>query len=397
MNQYKNFIIFCWATAAMMVLVLFWDSSALKVDNTSLDYILVKGITIGSYFLLGAYSFHKKKVSLLQQDVYGLLFFGYSFYGMAYLDMTYSFSFIEAFFVLSLGMRTTTTRYVILNIIGLVLLIAGHSMAKEPLFVATGQSYAPHSLTVSSILFTIGAFLHFLITRQQYIINKMNEKFALIGKQSSFLMHEIKNPLNRVVANSETKASEEVMNDIQRDSQKISALVSSVEILINDPKSLSKTFTIFDWSEVSENIHLDFYSYLNSMNISFNYSELQGKFYGNKPLLYQLLRNHILNAIEAIGFKKDETSEINIKLENKGKDLILIISNTNSFIPPKDLERIFEAHFTTKKSGSNKGLGLALSKSIVEAHNGKIKAISAANETAFEITIPNSTTLRTTT
>lgn len=386
MNQYKNFIIFCWTTAAMMVLVLFWDSSALKVDNTSLDYILVKGITIGSYFLLGAYSFHKKKVSLLQQDVYGLLFFGYSFYGMAYLDMTYSFSFIEAFFVLSLGMRTTTTRYVILNIIGLILLIAGHSMAKEPLFVGTGQSYAPHSLTVSSILFTIGAFLHFLITRQQATINELNEKFALIGKQSSFLMHEIKNPLGRVVANAEAGLTEDILQDIRRDSQKISAIVNSVEILINDPKSLSKTFTNFDWSEVSENLSLDFNSYLNSMNIKYDFSGLKGRFYGNKSLLYQLLKNHVVNAIEAIGFRKDETSEIRVNLEYIGQNLHLIITNTNSFIPPKDMDRIFEPHFTTKKSGVNKGLGLALSKSIVEAHDGKIKASSIENKTSFLIT-----------
>jgi signal transduction histidine kinase len=370
----------------MMVLVLFWDSSALKVDNTSLDYILVKGITIGSYFLLGAYSFHKKKVSLLQQDVYGLLFFGYSFYGMAYLDMTYSFSFIEAFFVLSLGMRTTTTRYVILNIIGLILLIAGHSMAKEPLFVGTGQSYAPHSLTVSSILFTIGAFLHFLITRQQATINELNEKFALIGKQSSFLMHEIKNPLGRVVANAEAGLTEDILQDIRRDSQKISAIVNSVEILINDPKSLSKTFTNFDWSEVSENLSLDFNSYLNSMNIKYDFSGLKGRFYGNKSLLYQLLKNHVVNAIEAIGFRKDETSEIRVNLEYIGQNLHLIITNTNSFIPPKDMDRIFEPHFTTKKSGVNKGLGLALSKSIVEAHDGKIKASSIENKTSFLIT-----------
>jgi signal transduction histidine kinase len=166
--------------------------------------------------------------------------------------------------------------------------------------------------------------------------------------------------------------------------------VNSVEILINDPKSLPVTFTVYDWREVSENLALDFNSYLNSMNIKFDYSALKGNFYGNKSLLYQLLRNHIMNSIEAIGFRKDETSEIKIELESNGKDLILNITNTNSNIPHKDLERIFEAHFTTKKSGSNKGLGLALSKSIVEAHNGKIRAISVENVTTFEITLQNS-------
>jgi signal transduction histidine kinase len=388
MNNTNTFAKICWLTAALMILVLFWDHYTLKVDTTTLGYILIKGTVISSVILMGFYSHYYKKATW-QQDAYGILFFIYSFYGMAHLDMTYSFSFIEAFFIIALGIKTTARRYITVNLFGLVGLIAGHYYAREPLFVAVGQSYSPHSLTVSFILFCVALMIHFLVTRQQAIIQELNEKFALVGKQSSFLMHEIKNPLNRVVANSEEGMTEQIMKDIRRDSQKISALVSSVEILIHDPKSLSRTFAIFDWSEVSENLHLDFYSYLNAMNINFHYSELQGEFYGNKSLLYQLLRNHILNAIEAIGFKKDETSEIKIKLENKGKDLILVISNTNSFIPQKDLERIFEAHFTTKKSGSNKGLGLALSKNIAEAHNGKIKATSGANETAFVLTLPN--------
>jgi signal transduction histidine kinase len=122
------------------------------------------------------------------------------------------------------------------------------------------------------------------------------------------------------------------------------------------------------------------------MNIKYDFSGLKGRFYGNKSLLYQLLKNHVVNAIEAIGFRKDETSEIRVNLEYIGQNLHLIITNTNSFIPPKDMDRIFEPHFTTKKSGVNKGLGLALSKSIVEAHDGKIKASSIENKTSFLIT-----------
>ena len=305
---------------------------------------------------------------------------------MAYLDMTYSFSFIEAFLVMAIGIKTTSRNFIFVSIFGLIGLIAGHYYALEPSFVAVGQSYRPHSFTVSFILWLLAFVIHFLITRQQATINELNEKFALIGKQSSFLMHEIKNPLGRVVANAEAGLTEDIIQDIRRDSQKISAIVNSVEILINDPKSLSKTFTNFDWSEVSENLSLDFNSYLNSMNIKYDFSGLKGRFYGNKSLLYQLLKNHVVNAIEAIGFRKEETSEIRVNLEYVGQNLHLIITNTNSFIHPKDMDRIFEPHFTTKKSGVNKGLGLALSKSIVEAHDGKIKASSIENKTSFLIT-----------
>jgi signal transduction histidine kinase len=113
-------------------------------------------------------------------------------------------------------------------------------------------------MSVSVILFTIATFLHFFLTRQQQKINELNARFALVGQQSSFLMHEIKNPLSRVVANSEEGMTEEIINDIKRDSQKISAIVNSVEVLIHDPKSLSSTFTQFEWAEIAENLHLDF-------------------------------------------------------------------------------------------------------------------------------------------
>jgi signal transduction histidine kinase len=385
MNNSKIFGRICWFTAGLMILVIFWDHFTLKVDTTTLDYILVKGIIISSYILMGFLSHYYQKATW-QQAAYGVLFYIYSFYGMAYLDMTYSFSFIEAFLVMAIGIKTTSRNFIFVSIFGLIGLIAGHYYALEPSFVAVGQSYRPHSFTVSFILWLLAFVIHFLITRQQATINELNEKFALIGKQSSFLMHEIKNPLGRVVANAEAGLTEDIIQDIRRDSQKISAIVNSVEILINDPKSLSKTFTNFDWSEVSENLSLDFNSYLNSMNIKYDFSGLKGRFYGNKSLLYQLLKNHVVNAIEAIGFRKEETSEIRVNLEYVGQNLHLIITNTNSFIHPKDMDRIFEPHFTTKKSGVNKGLGLALSKSIVEAHDGKIKASSIENKTSFLIT-----------
>jgi signal transduction histidine kinase len=102
-----------------------------------------------------------------------------------------------------------------------------------------------------------------------------------------------------------------------------------------------------------------------------------------------LLKICIWILIEAIGFRKDEVSEITVKIETQDENVLLTISNTNSFIPNKDLERIFEPHFTTKKNGTNKGLGLALTMSIIKAHNGKIKVSSENKLTSFEVTLPN--------
>jgi signal transduction histidine kinase len=268
-------------------------------------------------------------------------------------------------------------------------MLVGYAMATEPDFIAPGDSYKPHSLTISSIFFALGLSVYFIIMRYQRKVIELNEKFALIGKQSSFLMHEIKNPLNRVVANSSHEFSTELMEDIRRDSQKISGLVSSIETLIHHPEQLTRTFVRFDLSETKDNLLKEYDQYAKSMNITLELNELQGSFYGNKYLIYQLIKNMILNAIEAIGYRKDESCLIKVSALKDEKDLNLTVTNTGSSITTRDLGLIFEPHFTTKKNRSNKGLGLTLAKSIVEAHFGKISVYSTENSVSIQSLIPD--------
>lgn len=388
MNNFRSFTYYCYVTALIMIAVLFWDYYALKADITSVHYIAVKSLTIGMNFLLVLYFQKKRKVPLWSQDVYAINAYLYALYGMAMIDMTYSFTFIEVFFLLAVVMKTPTLRFIIVNSMGLLACLVGHYYAKEPIFVASGHSFKGHSFVVTLIFYAVALAIHFYFNRYQTKIHELNEKFALVGKQSSFLMHEIKAPLGRVMVNAAERPSLEIMDDIRRDSQKISALVMSVEALIHTPDRLPRTFTTFEWNEVKRNLFLDFNTYLTSMNITLMFEGFEGGYFGNKHLIAQLLKNMILNAIEAIGFRKDAISEIALRLENTGNKVTLTVSNTNSTIAKRDLGRIFEPHFTTKKNETNKGLGLALVKSIVEAHEGDISVTSLDNRTTFFLSFP---------
>jgi len=101
--------------------------------------------------------------------------------------------------------------------------------------------------------------------------------------------------------------------------------------------------------------------------------------------LQQVLMNLMLNGIEAM---KDTASELTIKSE-LGQDgqLLISVRDTGVGLPADKADQIFNAFFTTKPQGS--GMGLAISRSIVESHSGRLWA-SANNGggTTFQFTLP---------
>jgi len=95
---------------------------------------------------------------------------------------------------------------------------------------------------------------------------------------------------------------------------------------------------------------------------------------GDSERLAQVVTNLLTNAIQ---YNHDE-GEVRVKLEPANGLAILIITDTGHGIPPEDLSRVFERFYRADKSRSsgNAGLGLAISKAIVEAHGGMIEAAS---------------------
>jgi signal transduction histidine kinase len=90
----------------------------------------------------------------------------------------------------------------------------------------------------------------------------------------------------------------------------------------------------------------------------------------NRVQLQQVFMNLMLNAIEAM---KDTGGELTIRSRlNREDQLVISISDTGVGLPADGSERIFEAFHTTKPQGT--GMGLAITRSIVESHGGRIWA-----------------------
>ena len=94
--------------------------------------------------------------------------------------------------------------------------------------------------------------------------------------------------------------------------------------------------------------------------------------------------NLMLNAIEAM---KDCGGELRVKSELQDGQLLFSVSDTGVGLPKEKMEQIFSAFFTTKPQGS--GMGLSISRSIVESHGGRLWATANDGRGAtFHFTLP---------
>jgi two-component system sensor kinase FixL len=108
--------------------------------------------------------------------------------------------------------------------------------------------------------------------------------------------------------------------------------------------------------------------------------------HGDRVQLQQVLLNLILNGMDAIGSGDRRRIAVTGACEGGG-ELCFRVADTGTGIDPAHLERVFEPFFTTKPSGI--GMGLSISRSIVEAHGGHLTAANNAEGGAtFRFTLP---------
>lgn len=104
---------------------------------------------------------------------------------------------------------------------------------------------------------------------------------------------------------------------------------------------------------------------------------------GRRDNLKQAILNVMLNALDAM----PNGGVLEIYLEAKQSSAQLMINDTGIGIPENLLDRVFDMNFTTKGSGT--GIGLYVTRSVIESHQGQIVATKARDGgSSFRITLP---------
>jgi signal transduction histidine kinase len=108
---------------------------------------------------------------------------------------------------------------------------------------------------------------------------------------------------------------------------------------------------------------------------------------GDRVQLQQVLMNLMMNSLDAMR-DVEGARELAIKSQRDENGQVLIsVSDTGVGLPPEQADKIFNAFFTTKTHGT--GMGLRISRSIIESHGGRLSAVNNTQRGAtFKFTLP---------
>ena len=247
-----------------------------------------------------------------------------------------------------------------------------------------------------------------LITTREIIENQnkqliQSEKMASIGQIAAAVVHEINTPIGAIKSNAQMmdlainqvtqlEPSEAIQKKLQLMKNTSSMISEASNRIIEIVRSI-KNFSRIDQSEFKDaDLHEAIDSVLTlTSNLWKSRIDIQ-KSYGVIPpvncyigLINQVIMNLVVNAIDAI----EESGSITIRTGVDNEAAFIEISDTGTGMSPETLAKIFQQGFTTKAMGAGSGLGLALSKDIMEKHQGHIAVESIEGKgSKFTIWIP---------
>ncbi|MDQ6423437.1 HAMP domain-containing sensor histidine kinase [Paenibacillus sp. LHD-117] len=214
-------------------------------------------------------------------------------------------------------------------------------------------------------------------------------------KQKQFIAdasHELKTPLAVIQTNTDVllanredtiESQAKWLHYIKHETERMAKLTNDLLYLTEmDDSRAAMLFSEFNLSDAAETVILTMEAVIFEKRLRLDYDIEPGlTVNGSSEQLKQVMMILLDNAIK---YTNAEGS-ISISLKKQHHDVVLSVSNTGEGIAPEHLNRIFDRFYRTDASRTRKqgghGLGLAIAKSIVEQHGGKLYARSTVGET----------------
>jgi signal transduction histidine kinase len=224
-------------------------------------------------------------------------------------------------------------------------------------------------------------------------------RVAVIGQMSASIAHEVNQPLSGILTNAnagslmlandppDIDGAREMLRRTIRDANRASAVIKRLHALFAKNDGPTEVIDLND--AVRDVVALSLPELQRGQVIL--RSEVAGDLplvTGDRVQLQQVILNLVLNAVEAMSAVDDRPKELLVRTARTDSNgALLAVQDCGSGIDPANLERVFEAFYSTKPGGM--GMGLSICRAIIEAHGGKLWASQAAPRGAvFQFTLP---------
>jgi PAS domain-containing protein len=222
-------------------------------------------------------------------------------------------------------------------------------------------------------------------------------RVTTMGELTASLAHEIKQPISAAVTNAKTclrwlgrddpdlPEAREAASRLVKDVTRAADIIGRISLLFKKGELQRE---LVDVNELVREMIALLRSEANRYSISFRteLAEDLPKVMADRVQLQQVFMNLMLNGIDAM----KETiggGELTIQSEAGDGQLQISVSDTGVGLPAQPADKIFRAFFTTKGNGT--GMGLPISRSIIESHGGRLWAAGASGRGAtFQFTLP---------
>ncbi len=226
-------------------------------------------------------------------------------------------------------------------------------------------------------------------------------RIATAGELSGSIAHEVKQPLAAMItrANAGLRWLARAPPDLEEARAAFKEIVSSGHNASNVIDSIRGMFrkehpqgtrVPLDVNDLIRQVLLLVHDELLKHEVSFQaeLSRYLPTIMGDRVQLQQVILNLVKNAVEAMSSVTDRERVLRIKTQTHESGSVLVsIEDTGTGIDAKDMDRIFSSLFTTKSEGM--GLGLAICRTIIEAHGGRVWALSDLSYgSTFQFVLP---------
>jgi PAS domain S-box-containing protein len=220
-----------------------------------------------------------------------------------------------------------------------------------------------------------------------------------MSEMTASIAHEINQPLSAIITNGHAALRwltwvnpnidevRKALNRIVDDGQRAGEVISSIRALFGKGQSEKSYVKVNDLiSDVLALVLAD--RERQHVALRMELSEGVPEIVADRIQLQQVLLNIFNNALDAMSSVTGRPRSLSVKSQIlDATEIFILVEDSGAGIDPQNVERIFDAFFTTKANGM--GMGLSICRSIIEAHDGRLWAApGTVHGTIFYITLP---------